>query len=740
MDKDLLTTIVGTYEKTLFRDEKSGFTIFSLHVKKDVENRSSYGNITCKGKIPIYTKGMPLELTGTWNLSNSRGPIFDLSSIKESINDNEISISYLSTNLCKGIGRATAKAIVDMYGADIFDFIQKDNAIELLKKVKNMTEAKATELATSIKNTICQRQLFEYIAKFGGNYTSSIKIAEEYGYFSIQSLKENPYKVGRFGGLDFVICDSIAKECGFHYLSPKRIEAIIYESLYSLTSSGNTYTTQKELNSYIKKLVKTSAFHVDISPMIILTYLTKLKNIVIEHQICTDDNKIYLKHLYIAEKNSIYELKRLNNNRKLPYSYDIIEYAEQKCNIKYGRLQRQSFNTLKTTGVKIITGGPGTGKTTTVKGIIKAYEKLNPLSKIVLCAPTGRAAQRLKESTGYEALTVHKLLDYKPFGREVSHKDSSNPIDADFIIVDEFSMIDIEIFSILLNAIRDNSLVLFIGDRDQLPSVGPGNVMSDLINSKKIELYKLDAVFRQGEGSNIILNADKIRTGKIDLINSEKDFEIIKVESEAEIKDKLDELILNSNYDDPFYMQILTSVKKNEVGTNELNDDLQHLLNSSKDKIVYGNTEFKKNDKIIMTQNNYKANYYNGDIGIIKDIDDKGMLLDINGEEIELERKNFEDISLAYAITIHKSQGSEFPVVVIVLPKHPTNMLQRNLIFTAVTRAKEKVIIIAEDDALATAILKTNITQRNTGLLSKLLDVNSEVIPQRKIDYFQLIK
>lgn len=736
MDEKLIT-INGLYEKTLYRNEKTGYTVFSLSVKRGTEHRSMYGTINCVATIPVYTKGMPLEVYGAWE-TKKHGITFITTSVKEYINDKEISISYLSTNLCKGIGKSTATAIVETYGPDIFELIQKDNAVDLLKKIKNITEEKAINLIISIRNTISQRQLFEYISKFGGSYTSSIKIAEEYGYLSIQTLKNNPYKIGKFGGLSFEMCDSIAKECGFNHLSSQRIEALIYEALDQLTSSGNTYTTQQELNNIIKKIIKNSAFHNKISPVIVLTYLTKMKGIIIERTY-NKENKIYPKRLWLAEKNSITEINRLNNHSNLPFNDYVVNYAERICNIKYGNLQKEVFNAIKTTGIKIITGGPGTGKTTTIKGIIAAYKKLNPLSKVVLCAPTGRAAQRLKESTGYEAFTVHKLLEYRPFGREVSHKDSTNPIDADFIIVDEFSMIDIEIFSILLNAIKNNALVFLVGDKDQLPSVGPGNVMSDLINSKKIDLYKLDTVFRQGEGSNIIINAQKIREGDFNLINDPHDFEIIKVDDSLKIMEKLDEIIINANETDPFYMQVLTSTKKNEVGTVELNQDLQDLLNSSNQKMVYGNMTFKKGDKIIMTQNNYESGYYNGDIGIIKDIDDDGITLDINNDIIYLKRKNFEDISLAYAITIHKSQGSEFPVVIIILPKNPSNMLQRNLIFTAITRAREKVIIITEEDALVTSILRTNIMKRNTGLLSKILNVNSLIIPQRKKENLNLI-
>lgn len=735
--QDVKFEISGTYEKTLFRDEKTGYTIFALHVKRGVENRNAFGTISCIGIIPIYTKGMPLIVSGKWKPNKYNGMTLHIDKISEYIDDREISISYLSTNLCKGIGKQTAEMIVDKYGADIFSFVQRSDAEECLMKIKGMTKEKTETLLYSIKNTIRQRQLFEYIAKFGGSYMSSIKIAEEYGYLAIQSLKSEPYKVGRYGGLSFAICDAIAKECGFTYLNHKRVEALIYEAMYSLTSSGNTYTKLKDIYIEVNKIVQNSAFHEKISSVIIVTYLTIMKNIVIERDI-NNDKKIYLKSLYYAEKNSLTELNRLNNSSPLPFNESVIEYAEKICNIKYSKSQEEAFNALKTTGVKIITGGPGTGKTTTIKGIIEAYKKLNPLSEVVLCAPTGRAAQRLKESTGHEAFTVHKLLEYKPFGRDVSHKDSSNPINADFIIVDEFSMIDIEIFSILLNAIKNNSLVFFVGDCDQLPSVGPGNVMSDLIKSKKIELYRLEAVFRQGHDSNIIINSQKIRNGETDLTTNAKDFEIIRVDNVSDMKMELKKIVNEYYTKNPFDVQILTSTKKNEVGTVELNEDLQEMLNDSSDKIIYGNLKFKRGDKIIMTQNNYEAGYYNGDMGIIKEIDEDGILLEIDEEEIFLKRKNFEDINLAYAITIHKSQGSEFPLVVITLPKYPYNMLQRNLIFTAITRAKEKVIIITEQDALETAIKKTDIVERKTSLLNRLLNVAVTVIPQRKKEILQL--
>lgn len=729
--------IEGIYEKTLFRNEKSGYTIFSLNVDENIEHRNHYGNITCSAKSPIYAKGMPLKLIGKWNF-NKYGILLEIDKIEEYVDDKEISISYLSTNLCKGIGRKTAELIVDKFGSNIFEFIQKENAVDLLKQeIRGMNEEKAQKLVSSIKSTISQRQIFEYISRFGGTYSAAMKIAEEYGMYSLQRLKENPYKVGSFAGIDFYICDAIAKECNIKPLDEKRINALIYEGMQMVTSKGHTYTTQRELLYYINLIIKNSAYLEKIPSAIILNVITKSKWIVIEKDHNDSAFRIFPKDLWQAETKTVSEINRLCQNETLNFNENIVNKIEKKLDIKYETKQKEAFNILRTTGIKIITGGPGTGKTTTINGIIEAYKILNPYSEVVLCAPTGRAAQRLKESTGHEAFTIHKLLEYKPFGKEISHKDANNPIDANFIIVDEFSMIDIKIMSIFLSAVKNHTLICFVGDTAQLPSVEAGNVMHDLIKSKKVDVFMLDAIFRQNETSNIIINANKIKNGQTDLVTGD-DFEIYHLENEIDVLTQLQCISEEIDYTDKFATQILSSTKKHEIGTYSLNKNMQSLINDSSKKMVFGNNVFRENDKIIMTQNNYTSGYYNGDIGTIIEICDDCLKLLINEEIVTLTRKDYTDINLAYAITIHKSQGSEFPVVIIVLPKRPRNMLERNLIFTAITRAKDKVIILTENNALEQSIIINNLTHRKTRLYERLIDINIDLIPQRKNTVFHL--
>jgi ATP-dependent exoDNAse (exonuclease V) alpha subunit len=683
-----------------------------------------------------------------------------------------------------------------------------------------LNKEKADKLIESINNTIMQKHVFEYIVKFGGSISSAIKIVNRYGQFSLQRLKNNPYEVGMAGSLDFYICDSIAKECGISAYSDMRIQALINEAFNLITQNGDTYTTQSALYETIDSIVKNSFFDVKISKYMILPILCSSENIVIEYDEDNDKNfRIFPKYLYRDEQSILSSIKRLDVKKDLDFDVSYVDEIEIIYDINYEKWQKEAFNLLKTSGIKILTGGPGTGKTTVIDGILKVYNRMYPNKKIVLCAPTGRAAQKMKESTSHEALTIHKVLDYQPYGNEAVYKNALNPINADFIIVDEFSMVDTSLMSILLNAIKPGSLILFVGDIDQLPSVGPGNVMRDLLKSEKIETYHLKTIFRQSENSNIIKNANKINKGNIDL-STGNDFEIYKFNEKKEIIDFLSEYIKKEKDLDLDEFQILSPIKNSIIGVDEINilaqkefntkelvlnvseqmlsikplvdvDNIYYRYYKRKDeppsfikydepffidygiwqfeffyekdneksrvykdilkiqtlemtkkalsKINYGKFEFRKYDKIIMTQNNYEEGYYNGDIGKIVDIHEKYIEVLINNEYKVIKQANWNDMELAYAITIHKSQGSEYNTVVVVLPSDIPKMLKRNLIFTAITRAKNKVIILAESDGLERSILNNQTNIRNTYLYERLVDKKTKILPQIRNDKFTLI-
>ena len=819
---DHIEVISGVYNRTFFRNEENGYTIFSLSVEKNTPHRSEYGSISCAGNMSVYGRDIPLLLYGYWEETKT-GFLFRIDKTEFTIDKEEIAINYLSTDLCKGIGKKTAEEIIKYTGPNIFDFITKPNAVDLLvKNVKYLNKEKAEKLISSINDKKKKKNVFDYIVKFGGSSPAAIQIVNRYGQFALQRLKSNPYEVGEVGSLSFYICDAIAKECGISAYSDIRIDALINEAFNLITQNGDTFTTQQKLYDTINFIVKNSFFNVKISKFMIMPRLNSSKFIVIEYDNGDDKHfRIFPKYLYQHEQSIVASIKRLNTNIELDFDESLVDEVEILYDMQYDASQKETFKLLKTSGIKILTGGPGTGKTTTIDGLIKVYNLMYPDKKIVLCAPTGRAAQKMKESTAHEALTIHKILDYQPYGNEAIYKNALNPINADFIIIDEFSMVDTTLMSILLNAIKPGTLILFVGDIDQLPSVGPGNVMRDLLKSERIETYHLKKVFRQNKDSNIIINANRINKGNNNL-NTGKDFEIYNFKEKTELLDFLSNLLKEYKNTNLNEFQILSPIKNSIIGVDDINILAQKEFNDKKvkinvieqmltithmpdveninyryykgcdeapdfniynepffidygnwifeyfyeidgeksrifkdvikvqpleiskntkplTKINYGKFEFRRFDKIIMTRNNYEERYYNGDIGEITDIHEKYLEVLINGEYKTVKRSNWNDIELAYAITIHKSQGSEYDTVIVVVPNDIQQMLQRNLIFTAVTRAKKKVIILNELDGLNYAIKNDKTNVRNTFLYERLIDKKTKILPQLKDVKFSLL-
>jgi len=370
-----------------------------------------------------------------------------------------------------------------------------------------------------------------------------------------------------------------------------------------------------------------------------------------------------------------------------------------------------------------VTGGPGTGKTTTINGILSAYEKQNPNKVIRLCAPTGRAAQRMTESTGREAVTIHRLLEYKPYGNEVTYKNANDKLEADLIVVDEASMLDMEFASIFFSAVPTGALVLIVGDIHQLPSVGPGDVLHDMISPGMIPTVQLTTVYRQGSHSPIIQNAIRIHQGIIAFMENEE-YQTYITYSQTELARKIIACAVSMhNKNIPFETQILCPSHKGEAGVGMLNTALQSLLNPGRQglkELKYGNTIYRSGDKVILLNNNYQNGYFNGDIGIIKDISDAGIHLNIFGSEIIIAKTEIDDLGLAYAMTIHKSQGSEFKNIIVSLPMSPKSMLKRNLLYTAITRAKKTVIVVTEKQAVSIAVKTCETGKRNSRLALRI--------------------
>ena len=711
----------AVYNKTIFRNEENGYAIFSVHSKEANEYKSDDGSVICCGIIPVCTKNTPLFITGEPILKNDK-IVIKVSEISIASNDREISIQYLSGDTFKGIGVKTAEKIIDLTGNDIFAFIQNPNAESIIESsIPEFKNGKAHSLIITIRNTLFQKSILEFLQCCGGTYSQSINLYEKYGSKAIQELKDDPYRIGYKSGIPFPVCDCIARKEGMYYLDGRRIQAMIYEAMDIISNSGNTYTDMEELLSVIAVISKNSAFPAEIPALIIASEIHKCKGLLCIEEF--GNMRIYNKKLLTFENEIVMNLLRLQKEAKpLPFDESFVGQIEKRYNIKYSDAQKNAFNFLKSSGLKILCGYAGTGKTTVQKGLITAYTMMFPNSVISLCAPTGRAAQRMSFATGLPALTVHKLLDVKPFkDGEYKCKNKDDQLDSDLIIVDEASMIDTELFAILLQAVKNGASVILCGDPSQLQSVGAGNILMDLINSNVFEVNTLDVVYRQAEGSSIIYNANNIRKGCTDLKEG-KDFELIRIKSQSHMLEKISELYEKYfDINSPFEFQLLSSTKKNDAGIYNLNKIIQSKFNSKSDEILFGKSSYRIGDTIMMLSNNYELDYYNGEIGIIKSIDEGNIKAEIGDKEIVIPPKLFKDIILAYAATIHKSQGSEFPTVVIALSKYPFGMLNRNLLYTAVTRAQNKVYLLSEGDAFETAVNREMIDSRKTSLCEKIV-------------------
>lgn len=712
--------IQGIYDRTLYRNEMTGLTQFTLYTCACVESRNSRGVLTCRGISPVYASGMPLKLEGEIH-HTKMGDEFKFSSICAYSDKAETTVRYLTGGAFTGIGEKTAEKIVNITGPDIFSFVQQADAKTLLSKV--LKEEVIDALFCTLKSTTRQKVVMDYIRPFGGDYIHAANITRQYPSDSINMLKRNCYKVGIDAGLPFFVCDSIAQSENYFVYDERRIEAIVSLALSTIMNSGHTCTDIDTLFSMVQRIAKNSAYAEPIPMGLIVRAANKEKSFTVD---MSNGTNYYLYDMYRAERDLAKEANRIrNHSNELPYSETLINEIEASENVSYSEKQKEAFSFLKTTGIKILTGGPGTGKTTTINGLIRAYKKMNPDNEILLCAPTGRAAQKLFEATGIRAMTIHRALDVKPIGDEVRYKTLENPLDQKFIIVDEVSMADTTIISMLLGAVQTNSLVILCGDINQLPSVGPGSVLNDLIKTQRFETVTLDVIYRQAKGSSIVSNAITINKGSRFFVY-DTHFQVITVKTEEEIQNKIVELTKEKYVpNDIFALQILSSTKKGAAGTTALNLSLQNICNPVSNHehssvVEYGTYKYNVGDKVMMTANNYKSKYFNGDIGVIRSIDSEKFCVEFNEEMIEVKRENLGDMTLALAVTIHKSQGSEYQTVIVALPANPSIMLQRNLLYTAVTRAKKNIIIVEQAGAISKAVRTLSNTERKTNLLALL--------------------
>lgn len=728
-------SLAGYVEHIIYRNADNGYTVLNLVSGED--------EITCVGIFSAIAEGENIEAQGEYTEHPTYGQQFKVTSFEEKAPEDEEAIErYLGSGAIKGIGLAMAARIVRRFKEDTFRIIEEEP--ERLAEIKGISNRKAMEIASQVNEKRDLRQAMIFLQQYGITMNLAVKVYQAYGQDVYGIIRENPYRLADdIDGVGFRTADEIAARVGIRMDSDFRVRSGILYTLLQASGEGHTYLPETELTPRASKLLNVTAEQVEKQYM----------DLAIERKIILkqmeDQTQIYAASFYYMEANTATMLKRLN------VSYDVsdaeieqrIRGIEKKSGMTLDEHQVTAVKEAVRNGLLVITGGPGTGKTTTINTIIRYFE-LEGL-EIFLAAPTGRAAKRMSETTGFEARTVHRMLELNG-GAEGSggfERDESNPLEADVIIVDEMSMVDISLMYSLLKAISVGTRLILVGDVNQLPSVGPGSVLRDIIQSHACNIVMLTKIFRQASTSDIIVNAHKINHGEeVILDNKSMDFFFLK-RYDADviinvvlqlIKQKLPKFVDATPYD----IQVLTPMRKGLLGVERLNGILQRYMNPpANDKVEkeYGSTVFREGDKVMQTKNNYQLAWeirtkfgltvdkglgiFNGDMGIIRQINDfaEQMIIEFDeGRMVEYPYKLLDELELAYAITIHKSQGSEYPAVVIPLLSGPMMLMNRNLLYTAVTRARKCVTLVGNEVTFQQMIRNTSQQKRYSGLCDRL--------------------
>ena len=748
-------TVTGYIDHVIFRNEDNGYTVMVLKGTKKEEE------LTCVGSFPAITQGASIEATGVYIHHPVYGKQFQISSFTEKMPEDTYGIErYLGSGAIRGIGAALAARIVRKFGDDTLRIVEEEP--ERLAEVKGISEKKAREIAAQVSEKAEMRKEMIYLQKYGISTTLAAKIYQYYGNGIYRVLEENPYQMAdHISGVEFRTADEIAKRIGIHTDSDYRIRSGLFYALLQATGNGHTYLPEEELFANASALLNVEPEHMEKH----LVDLQMEKKLVVKEK----DGKriIYPAQFYYMELNTARMLHDLNLHSKI--DEDDVKKRLKKITeaekIELDELQEQAVMEAVSNGLLIITGGPGTGKTTTINTIIHYFDQED--MEILLAAPTGRAAKRMTEATGYEAKTIHRLLeltgaptvDQKNNGNSGENRlagmhferNEENPLDADVIIIDEMSMVDISLIHSLLKAVNVGTRLILVGDVNQLPSVGPGNVLRDMIASEAFPVVKLTKIFRQAAQSDIIVNAHKINDGEaVPLNKKSRDFLFIRRDYPADIvkdmmvlvQDKLPNYVHAEMSD----IQIMTPMRKGALGVEALNKQLQEKFNPpapNKQEKESGGTIFRVGDKVMQIRNNYQLEWeirsryglaidkglgvFNGDVGIIQEINDYSSTVSVLYDENKLviyPFKGLDELELAYAITIHKSQGSEYPAVVMPLLPGPRMLMNRNLLYTAVTRARKCITIVGDENVFYRMIDNTTQQRRYSGLKERLKEAS----------------
>ena len=731
-------SITGYIDHIIFRNEDNGYTVMVL------KGVSEEDELTCVGSFPVVTQGASVELEGNFTQHPVYGKQFQAVRLTEKMPEDALAMErYLGSGAIKGIGAALAGRIVRHFGDDTFQIVE--NEPERLSEVKGISEKKAREIAMQIAEKSDMRKAMMFLQKYGISLNLGAKIYQKYGDSVYSVLQENPYRLADdISGVGFKIADEIAYRIGIHTDSDYRIKSGMVYTLLQATGEGHVYLPKDELFQRAAELLGVDSSYMEKH----LVDLAMERKIVQKEQ--GDQILIYPAQYYYLELNTARMLRELDIF--CPEDEKIVErrivQIEKETGTVLDEMQKKAVQEAAGHGLLILTGGPGTGKTTTINAIIRYFEGEG--AEIRLAAPTGRAAKRMTEATGYEAQTIHRLLELSGMpeddreGQPIHfERNAENPLETDVIIIDEMSMVDIHLIHSLLMAVTAGTRLILVGDENQLPSVGPGNVLRDIIRSGQFPVVELKKIFRQASESDIVVNAHKINKGEqVEINNKSRDFFFLKRYDAdiiirvviALIQEKLPRYVEAK----PFEIQVLTPMRKGLLGVERLNQILQRYLNppdASKKEKEIGQGLFREGDKVMQVRNNYQLEWeirgrygipiekgvgvFNGDTGIIKTINEFAETAEVEFEDgrwAEYSFKQLDELELAYAVTIHKSQGSEYPAVIIPLLSGPRMLMNRNLLYTAVTRARKCVTVVGSEETFRDMIRNEKQQRRYSSL------------------------
>ena len=731
-------SITGYIDHIIFRNEDNGYTVMVL------KGVSEEDELTCVGSFPVVTQGASVELEGNFTQHPVYGKQFQAVRLTEKMPEDALAMErYLGSGAIKGIGAALAGRIVRHFGDDTFQIVE--NEPERLSEVKGISEKKAREIAMQIAEKSDMRKAMMFLQKYGISLNLGAKIYQKYGDSVYSVLQENPYRLADdISGVGFKIADEIAYRIGIHTDSDYRIKSGMVYTLLQATGEEHVYLPKDELFQRAAELLGVDSSYMEKH----LVDLAMDRKIVQKEQ--GDQILIYPAQYYYLELNTARMLRELDIF--CPEDEKIVErrivQIEKETGTVLDEMQKKAVQEAAGHGLLILTGGPGTGKTTTINAIIRYFEGEG--AEIRLAAPTGRAAKRMTEATGYEAQTIHRLLELSGMpeddreGQPIHfERNAENPLETDVIIIDEMSMVDIHLIHSLLMAVTAGTRLILVGDENQLPSVGPGNVLRDIIRSGQFPVVELKKIFRQASESDIVVNAHKINKGEqMEINNKSRDFFFLKRYDAdiiirvviALIQEKLPKYVEAK----PFEIQVLTPMRKGLLGVERLNQILQRYLNppdASKKEKEIGQGLFREGDKVMQVRNNYQLEWeirgrygipiekgvgvFNGDTGIIKTINEFAETAEVEFEDgrwAEYSFKQLDELELAYAVTIHKSQGSEYPAVIIPLLSGPRMLMNRNLLYTAVTRARKCVTVVGSEETFRDMIRNEKQQRRYSSL------------------------